>query len=352
MKIIKTLAVLLLIQGTVFSQTLQDAKKAIESEFYFKAKKILLPLNTTAPTVETNYYLGNVYLITGKVDSAKFYYKKASEIEDNKNPLKYVAMGKLNLLDNKPEEAKESFNTATKVSKSKNAEIFYQIGDAYYKINNEEALKYYELAYYTDPNLIINLLAYGDAYLDMNNPGQAMNRYEQARAINPNIAVIHLRIGRVNAKTGKHKEAIDAFEKTVALDPNLAVAWKELGEEYYLDGQLTKVRGSFDKYIELNAEDKEARVVTAVTCYQIGDYICAIEESRKILIDDPNNFIAWRIIFYSNFELGDTLRKTDPVQSTAKFNEGYEAVKSFWNIPEKKIQPMDYQYSARLAVEV
>ena len=352
MKIIRTLIAVLLIQTVVQAQTLPEAKKAIESEYYFKAKKILLSLNSTTPTVESNYYLGNVYLLTNKVDSAKYYFSKAGDFVENKNALIFVAKGKVNLLNNKPAEAKLNFDDAIKVSKSKNAEIFYQIGDAYYKINNAEAIKNYEIAYSTDPTLIINLLAYGDAYLDMDDPGKAMTKYEQAEAANPNIAVTHLRIGRVHAKTGKHKEAIEEFLKTIQHDPNIAVVWKELGEEYYLDGQFDKVRACFNKYVELNAEDKEARIVPAVTCYQIGDYICAIEEARKIIADDPSNFIAWRIIYYANYELGDTLRKTDAEAALLKFTEGYEASQTFWNIAEKKVQPLDYQYSAKLAVEM
>lgn len=353
MKIIKLFIAVLLIQQTAFSQTLQDAKKAIESEYYYKAKKILLNINTAAPTVESNYYLGNVYLLTEHPDSAKIYFQKAADItSDSKNALMYVAMGKVDLLGKNQTEAQEHFDAAVKASKSKNAEIFYQIGDAFYKINNTEAIRYYEIAYSTDPNLIINLLAYGDAYLDMDKPGEAMTKYEQARAVNPNIAVIHLRIARVNSKTGKHAEAIASYEKAVALDPSLAVAWKELGEEYYLDGQFGKVKPCFDKYLELNAEDKETRVKIAITCYQIGDYECAINESRKVIADEPNNFVAWRIISYANYELGDTLRKTDPASSLLHFTDGYSAVQSFWNISDKKVKPLDYQYSARLAVEM
>ncbi len=240
MKIIRTLIAVLLIQTVVQAQTLPEAKKAIESEYYFKAKKILLSLNSTTPTVESNYYLGNVYLLTNKVDSAKYYFSKAGDFVENKNALIFVAKGKVNLLNNKPAEAKLNFDDAIKVSKSKNAEIFYQIGDAYYKINNAEAIKNYEIAYSTDPTLIINLLAYGDAYLDMDDPGKAMTKYEQAEAANPNIAVTHLRIGRVHAKTGKHKEAIEEFLKTIQHDPNIAVVWKELVKNIIWMASLTR----------------------------------------------------------------------------------------------------------------
>ena len=352
MRIIKTFIALLLMQSAIQAQTVQDAKKAIESEFYFKAKKILIGLNATAPTVETNYYLGNVYSITGSIDSAKIYYKKASELVENKNALIYVAMGKLNLLNNKPAEAKENFESAIKVSKSKSAEIFYQIGEAYYKIDNNEAIKYFDIAYSTDASLVINLLAYGDAYLASEKPSEAMTKYEQARTVNDNIAVTHLRIARIHSKTGNHKDAIAEYEKTVALDPTIAVAWKELGEEYYLAGDYAKVKPCFDKYVELNAEDKAARIVPAVTCYQIGDYTCAIEEATKIIADEPNNFIAWRILYWAHFDFGDSLRKIDAPRSATLFADGYKAVQSYWNIPDKKVIALDYPYSARLAVEV
>lgn len=79
MKSIKTFIVLFLITSAIQAQTIQDAKKAIEAEFYFKAKKILVGINKTAPTVESNYYLGNVYTLTGNIDSAKIYYKKQAK---------------------------------------------------------------------------------------------------------------------------------------------------------------------------------------------------------------------------------------------------------------------------------
>jgi len=351
MRIIKTVIALFFITSAVQAQTVQDAKKAIESEFYFKAKKILVGINATTPSVESNYYLGNVFYLTGSVDSAKLYYKNASEILESKNALIYVALGKLNLISGKKEEAKENFADAVKVSKSKSAEIFYQIGEAYYTIDNAEAIKYYEIAYSTDPSLIINLLAYCDAYLASGNPSAAMTKYEQAHAINEKIAVTHLRIARVHSKTGKSKEAIASYEETVALDPMLAIAWKELGEEYYLDGQYSKVKNCFDKYLELNAEDKAARMTSALTRYQIGDFEGAIEEAKVIVADEPNNFIGWRIIYFAYFDLGDTTRKVDAIKSTQSFIDGYAAVQTYWNISEKKVISLDYQYSARLAVE-
>ncbi len=344
--------VICLLQSTAFSQTIQDAKKAIEAEYYYKAKMVLVKLNHTMPTVESNYYLGNVYLLIGETDSAKYYYQAATKFEDTKNPLIYIAKGKLNLLNKNEAEAKSNFDYAIKVSKSKNAEVFYQIGDAYYKINNTEAIKNYEIAYSTDFSLIINLLAYGDAYLDMKDPGNALTKYQLAISTNPNIAISHLREARVYILWGKHKEAIASLEKTVALDPNIAIAWKELGEEYYRDGQWDKVRACYDKYLELNSEDKESRIVPCVSAYQIGDYEYAIECSNMIIANEPNNFIAYRIIAFSYKNWIDTLRKADPkVDVTDKIQAGYAAITSFWNIAEKKLIPLDYQFSAKLAGE-
>lgn len=349
----KAFLVCLMIPGAVFAQSIADAKHAIESEFYFKAKRMLLQMNATAPSVESKFYLGEVYITTGNLDSAKYYYKQASAGEDTKNALRYVALGKYELLNKNNTVAKENFDAALKISKGKNAEIMYLIGDAYHDAGDKTtAISFFDQAYSTDPALVINLLAYGDAYLSMNNPSDAMTKYEQAEAANANIAVTHLRIARINSKTGKHKEAIAAYEEAVRLDPNLAVAWKELGEEYYLDGQFTKVKPCFDKYVALNAEDKEARLVPVVVLYQIGDYASAIEEATKIVTDDPKNFIGWRIIYFGNYELGDTIRKADPTTAATYFAKGYEAAQQFWNIADKKVLPLDYQYSAGLAVEV
>lgn len=79
MKSIKTFIVLFLITSAIQAQTIQDAKKAIEAEFYFKAKKILVGINKTAPTVESNYYLGNVYTLTAISTLQKFITKKQAK---------------------------------------------------------------------------------------------------------------------------------------------------------------------------------------------------------------------------------------------------------------------------------
>ena len=352
MKRLTTLLVICLLQTAAFTQTIQDAKKAIEAEYYYKAKMILLKLNKALPTAETNYYLGNVYLLIDNMDSAKYYYQQTAAFDDSKNALVYVAAGKLNLLNNNTTEAKENFDYAIKMSKSKNAEVFYQIGDAYYKRNNAEAIKNYETAYGLDPGFIINLLALGDAYLDAQDPGKALTKYQLAISTNPNIAISHLREARVYILWGKHKDAIASLEKTVELDPNIAVAWKELGEEYYRDHQYDKVRKCYEKYLELNSEDIESRIVPCVSAYQIGDYEYAIDCSKSIVAVEPNNFVAYRIIAYSYKNLADSARKLDPkADVTDKITAGYEAIQNFWNISDKKLIPMDYIFSAKLASE-
>ena len=349
----KALLVCLLIPGALAAQTIADAKHAIESEFYFKAKTMLLKMNATAPSPEVQFYLGEVYFTEGKPDSAKYYYQKAAAVEDTKNAMRYLAAGKYDLLNKNGTSAKTNFDAALKVSKNKNAEIMYLIGDAYNDAGDQATTTtYFDMTYTTDPALVINLLAYGDLYLSKDVPEQAMTKYEQAKALDPNIAVTHLRIARMFSKTGKHKEAIDAYKEAVRLDPNLAIAWKELGEEHYLNGDFDQVKPCFDKYVSLNADDKEARIVPAVTCYQIGNFPCAIEEATKIVADDPQNFVGWRIIYFANYELGDTIRKTDPAGAAEYFKAGYEAAQKFWNIADKKVLPLDYQYSARLAVDM
>ncbi len=56
-----------------------------------------------------------------------------------------------------------------------------------------------------------------------------------------------------------------------------------------------------------------------------------------MLQDDPNNYILLRSLSFSNFEL-------------KRYKDGYEYAKRFWaNSRGKKVKPIDYVYSARLA---
>ncbi|MCW5907030.1 MAG: tetratricopeptide repeat protein [Chitinophagales bacterium] len=332
----------------LYAQTIQDAQREIDNESYFKAKQILFKLaaDPNANAQEVYYYLGNAYLKTEDADSAKVFYKLAYN-PDSKTAINYLANGRMLLLTKNKAEAKLNFDRALQITKMKNANIYYEIGDAYFQPNVIDlslAISHFESAFNLDNKNTTVMLALGDAYLenaqnDNTMGGKAMNKYEAASEVNNRLPLAWIKIGRLAVRGRIYDQAIDAFKKALAIDPNYAIVYKELAEAYYLSRQYDQVQPNFEKYLALSPGDKQARTTLASLIFQSKDYDKAIEESNKGLKNDPDNFVFYRIISFSNYEL-------------KRYKDAHEASKKFWDNPNKKVKDIDYVYSAKIAAAV
>ncbi|HLP52373.1 MAG TPA: tetratricopeptide repeat protein [Chitinophagales bacterium] len=347
MRKVISMAFLVLSVAILSAQTLQDAQREIDNEGYFKARQILFKLwkDPAANKFEVAYYLGNAYLKSDDADSAKIFYQAAYS-PDTRTALGYVANGRVSLLNKDRIGAKANFDRALQTSKMKNANIYYEIGDAYFRpavIDLAAAISNFEAAYNLDNKNTTIMLALGDAYLensvnDNTMGGKAMNKYENASEVNKQLALAHIKKGRLSVRGRMYDQSIEAFNKALSIDQNYPVVYKELAEAYYLTKQYDKVKPNFEKYIALSPGDNQARTTLASLYFQSKEYDKAIEESNKGLANDPNNYIFQRIIGFSNFEL-------------KRYKEAAEANKKFWDNPAHKVKDIDYIYSARIAAQ-
>jgi tetratricopeptide (TPR) repeat protein len=329
------------------AQTLQDAQREIDNESYFKAKQILFKLLKDGAVSKNDvaYYLGNAYLKSDDADSAKVFYKMVYNA-DTRTALGYVANGRLSLLAKDKIAAKQSFDNALKTSKFKVANIYYEIGDAYFRptvIDLPAAITNFEAAYNLDNKSTTIMLALGDAYLensanDNTMGGKAMNKYEAAADANKQLALAWIKTGRLSVRGRMYDQAIESFKKGLEIDQQFPIVYKELAEAYYLTKQYDKVTPNFQKYIDLSPGDNQARTTLASLYFQTKEYDKAIDESTKGLANDPTNFIFQRVIAFANYEL-------------KRYKEAAEASKKFWDNPNHKIKDIDYIYSARIAAQ-
>ena len=231
--------------GAVLSagaQTLEEARKDIDNENFFRAKNSLKKL-LADPSVDHNqaaYYLGRIAIINKKNADAK------------------------GLLDK-----------AAITSKMKNSEVLYQIGDAWFKPTTtdlKEAIYYFEEAYKLDLKNSTNMLALGDAYLENNEGGKAMSKYESAAEVNTKLTMAFVKIGRLNVRARTYDDAIAAYKKALSLEPDNALAHKELGEAYYLSKKYDLAKPEFKRYIELNKDDADAKTRFISFLFQSKDY--------------------------------------------------------------------------------
>lgn len=346
-KVFSMVAVVLLLVMNVSAQTLQDAQREIDNENYFKAKQVLFKLmkEGTVGKSDVAYYLGNAYLQSDDADSAKVFYQMAYT-PDTKSAISYLAAGRLSLLNKDKAGAKQNFDRALQTTKMKNANVYYEIGDAYLRptvIDLPAAIANLESAYNLDNKNTTIMLALGDAYLensatDNSMGGKAMNKYEAAADANKQLALAWIKIGRLSVRGRIYDQAIEAFNKALAIDQKYPIVYKELAEAYYLTKQYDKVKPNFEKYMALSPGDNQARVTLASLYFQNKEYDKAIEESTKGLANDPNNYIFQRIIAFSNFEL-------------KRYKEAADASQKFWANNSKKVKDIDYIYSARIAAQ-
>lgn len=345
MRKVFSIVAVVMVSMNLFAQTLQDAQKEIDNESYFKAKQLLFKI-MSAGTVTKNevaYYLGNAYLKSDDADSAKLFYAMVWN-PDNKNALGYLANGRLALLNKNNAEAKTNFDRALQITKMKNANIYYEIGDAYFRpnvIDLQNAISNFDAAYNLDNKNVTNMLALGDAYLensatDNTMGGKAMNKYEAASEAAKSNPLALIKIGRLAVRGRIYDQAIESFNKALAIDQSFPIIYKELAEAYYLSKQYDKVKPNYEKYIALSPGDNQAKTSLITLYYQSKEYDKAIEEATKGLANDPTNYVFQRVIAFSNYEL-------------KRYKEAAEASKKFWDNPNKKVKDVDYIYSARIA---
>lgn len=325
----------------LFSQSLDDAKNFINNENYFRARQVLFRLlsDPTQDKAQINYYLGNAYLKSDDPDSAKIFYSLVYN-PDVKNPLGLVALGRLALLAKNTTEAKTDFDRALQLTKFKNADIYFEIGDAYFRpnvIDINAAIENLEHAFELNNKNIAIILELGDAYLETEmGGGKAMNKYEYALQLDPKSALAWIKKGRLDMRGRIYNDAIEAYDSALAIDPNLPVLYKELAYAYYYTRQYDKFRQAYEKYIQLSPGDNQAKEMIINLYFSNKEYDKAIDEANKGLANDPSNFVFYRTLMYAEYEL-------------KRYKDAYDAMQKFWALPSKKIRDQDIIYSARIA---
>src|SRR5471032_1264011 len=122
---------LIFIGSSVFAQSLDDAKKAIDAEQYQKAKSMLKNLTVTQATKDENFfYLGWVYLIQDYPDSAAIQFNKGLAA-DPKSALNTVGLGAVAHLNKDAAGATADFNRALALTGKRDSKPFLYMGKAY-----------------------------------------------------------------------------------------------------------------------------------------------------------------------------------------------------------------------------
>lgn len=327
MKTIKkviTLALgLVMMGGTAsFAQSLADAKKAIDAEQYQKATSMLKALISSNAKDGNNYfYLGNTYLLTDEIDSARAVYTNGIAASP-KLALNYVGLGQADLLSKNATSAATNFTKAVEMG-AKNYETYLYIGKAYLAQETPDyaaALPNLQKADELDSKDkdAETFLALGDFYaMQLTKNSEAYPQYLRALDINPNSTRAIVQIGRMFKMAFSFPDAENKVKEALAIDANYGPAYRELAEIQMRwadadpkngEAKRTEALANMKKYLDLTDKSFDSRLRYAQFLVYANDYATLAQEVATLQAPDANNpktFIVKRMQGFSAIENKD-----------------------------------------------
>jgi tetratricopeptide (TPR) repeat protein len=349
-KIVNTTLGLLLVGSSVFAQSVADAKKAIDAEQYQKSKTILKGLIQSQPTnAENFFYLGNVYLKTDYVDSAKMTFNKGIAA-NGQYPLNYVGLGAVDLAQNVP-NPKTHFDKALSLTGKKDHQTQLYIGKAYTeapKPNGAAALAALEKAKQINPKDAEVFLALGDAYRSLQKNSEAYSSYRTAFDMNKNLLRAKLELGVLNKLSKAYPESVTELNSIVAINPNYGPVYRELAETYYYwgnaesskyDERINQALKFYEKYMDLTDRSLDSRERHATFLILAKKYKELEAEANAMAQMDKTNPRIFRYLGYSAYENGN-------------YAASVKALNDFLSkVDTSRIIPQDYLYLGRALIK-
>jgi tetratricopeptide (TPR) repeat protein len=351
-KAVKLTLGLVFISSVVFSQSLTDARKAIDAEQYQKGKAMLNSLTSTQATnPETFFYLGNLYLTTASInirpdyiDSAKAVFEKG--ISTNAEyALNFVGLGAVDLA--KKASPKVNFDKAIALTKKKDHLTDLYIGRAY--VNAPKPMIAEGLVHLNKAKLLNEkdaqlFLVLGDAYRSEMKNSEAFSAYRTAFDLDKTFLRSKVELGKINKMSKAFEEAIAEFKSVIALDANYGPAFRELAETYYqwawfsqkeYDNRIKEALQFYEKYMDLTDRSLDSRLRHADFLYLAKDFKALEAEANEMAKLDNVNPRVLRYLAYSAFENGN-------------FTSSAQALKDFIaKVEPTRLISQDYLYLGR-----
>lgn len=300
--------------NVALAQSVDEGKKLFYYEKYNSAKETLSKVLAAKPAdVEAAYWLGQTLIEQDDLAGAKNVYQTALQSKGS-DPLLLVGMGHVELLENKTSDARQRFETAISLTKSKDINILNAVGranadapagDAKYAIEKLTAAT--QIKKFKEPSVYINI---GDANRKLADGGGAVTAYNEAIALDPSYAAAKYKVGKVYVTQGNDQSAIflKNFEEAISLDPQYAPAYYEL-YKYWYSRDVNKARDYFAKY-KANTDftpSVEAEEISLI--YASGDFKGAIAKADEKLQADGDKADAklYRVKGYAYDKLGDSI---------------------------------------------
>jgi Flp pilus assembly protein TadD len=290
------------------------------------------------------------YLLKETSDSAKIIFQLGIQ-KDPANPLNYVGMGEVALLDKDRNNAQVSYAKASSLLPSKankgiimdpakQANVLIRMANGYVKAGIRDTGQIFTLlrnAEKLDPKNWELFMVKGDAYILLLNDGSnAITNYNIAQTLNPQSPFAKLRIGQLWMRARQYKAALTFYDDAIKIDSNFAPAYKERGFLLAKANRNDEAKRDFSKFLKLSANNTSARIQYVNVLFEIQDYREAVLQLNEVYKVDSTINDLNRALAYAYFE-------------TAQYDKAlYYAKKFFTNEKPEKLRAADYIYYGRI----
>jgi tetratricopeptide (TPR) repeat protein len=299
----------------VTAQTLQDGKKFHHQQRHQSAKESLGKALDAAPTnPELIYWFAQVHFDMKDVNGAKDVLRKGMEGVNGSNPLLLVAMGQAELIEKKPNDARQRFETAISLTKGKDIAVYSAIGKANLEEGGDPAYGIEKLKAATlvknfkDPMVHVYM---GDLYRKLNDGGGAVSSYENALLIDPKLAIAKYKIGKIYLTQGSEQREIflGKFKDAVTDDQTYTPALYDL-YVYYFSRDVNEATKYFALYKAHTDPGPALDYEEASLQFAAGDFKNAIAKADALLQTQGANADArlYRLKGYSYDKMGDSIQ--------------------------------------------
>jgi len=359
-KTISFFVAVVLSANVLMAQSVQDGIKLLNYEKNKTAKEVLQKLyDGNSKDAQTIYWLGQAFIASDDIKSAKALYEKAMTDGVN-DPWIWVGSGHVQLLEggdvNAAKQKFEQAITSTTETKGKNkgkpsAAILNAIGransfghlngiagdskfgDVSYGI---EKLKQAEAIDLTNPDIAINE---GLSYRKLGGEygGDAQKAFEEAIHRDPKSARAMYLTGKIYV-TQNNKESLETyFNNAIAADPTFPPVYLALFE-FYSDKDVNKAKDYIDNFLKYADKDPKNDFYYADYLFRAGKYNESLAKAKEIEANvGIANLPSLNLLYAYNYD-----RTGDSVLAKSYIEKYFAAV------PVSVTKPADYNLAIKI----
>ncbi|MGV8091641.1 MAG: hypothetical protein AB2L24_07245 [Mangrovibacterium sp.] len=288
--------------------------------------------------IDTYYYLGESYRLSGKNDSAALYYEMGLK-EPDISALCMVGKAGL-IMATDQNQAEGLIKKATSIKEyRKKPSLYVAIAKAYAaNKRTDKALENLNIAVGYDKKYTDIYLTEGDINLEKKVPdiGTAAQKFESAIYFDPACKPAYIKMARIYYLAKKFDLSLEYLDKLKAIDDQFPPYLKLYGDICYEQGKYADAVAAYAGYLQSLEAGLSDQIRYAYALFFKKDYQQAGEQINKILLKDPDNKILNRLEAYNAFEIGDYSKGLEEMQDFLKKVDTTDLITS------------DYKYYARL----